>query len=700
MNHWLSSAAMRAQIPLANQLAFEPTLPAPAAWDSAAHTLGISAHELAVHVAPMLGVAVADLEAAQPRALILLPERLARRYQVFPLREDDRTITVATSDPNDVQTEQAISFASARRAVFELAPPLAISEAIDAGYSPDRDVERLLSSVDEGIADAVRVVEDSTPETVAEREVASGPVVKLTSLIIRDAVLTGASDVHIEPGPKGGAVRFRVDGVLRPHMSLPTGALNRIVSRVKVLSKLDIADRTRPQDGKARVSVAGATYDLRVSTVPTRDAEKAVIRVLRPDTAKTLEAAGIQPRELTALRHLLGFREGIVLVTGPTGSGKTTTLYAALREVAARDVNVTTVEDPIEYELPGITQIQVDPKRGITFASALRAILRQDPDVVFVGEIRDLETAEIAVQASLTGHLVLATLHTNDSLSAVTRLSDIGVQRTSIAASVRGIVAQRLIRKVCRDCARPVDGALTNNEQRLARQYGTQPAMRAVGCPACGDTGYRGRMPLLEVALSTPALTDLISGDATAATMQRMAIAAGMRPLREAALDRVRTGETTLEEIERVIGDAGEEARPAEAAAGEATVQPLPPRILVVDDDPLLRIVATKLLREGGYRVEAVNDGAEALHRLRVGDDIGLVVTDLHMPTLGGAELLSEMRASPEMASIPVMVLTSSDDQAEEVRLMDAGADDYIRKPIDPGRFAARIRAALRRANL
>ena len=704
MQHWLSAAAARARIPFADRLSIDPADPVPAAWDAAIQTLGITGHDLAACVAPILAVDVANLDAAQPRALTLLPERIARRYQVFPLREDDRTITVATSDPNDVQTEQAISFASARRAIFEIAPPGAITDAINAAYSPDRAVERLLSSVDEHIADAVRIVEETTPEAVAEQDVASGPVVKLTSLIIRDAVLLGASDVHIEPGPKGGVVRFRIDGVLRPHMSLPMGALNRIVSRIKVLAKLDIADRTRPQDGRARVSVGGATYDLRVSTVPTRDAEKAVIRVLRPDTAKTLEGAGIPANERTLLRQLLGFREGIVLVTGPTGSGKTTTMYAALREVAGRDVNVTTVEDPIEYELPGITQLQVDARRGITFASALRAILRQDPDVVFVGEIRDLETAEIAVQASMTGHLVLATLHTNDALSAVTRLNDLGVPRASIAASLRGSVAQRLIRRACRECVQPVKGELNNDEQRLAALYGVRPAVRAIGCPSCGETGYRGRLPILEIAMASSSLGEMIAGTATAAALQRTAIAAGMQPLRDAALERVRAGETTLQEVERVVGDVGDDVRPSgpvpvvkpAAAPGE----PLAPRILVVDDDPLLRIVASKLLRESGYRVEAVNDGAEALHRLRVGDDVSLVVTDLHMPAMGGAELLKALRASPETASLTVIVLTSSDDQAEEIRLMDGGADDYIRKPIDPDRFAARIRAALRRANL
>jgi type II secretory ATPase GspE/PulE/Tfp pilus assembly ATPase PilB-like protein/ActR/RegA family two-component response regulator len=702
MHHWLSRAAVKAKLPGAEQLEVPHGVSAEATWTAVAKALGLTPGELANRIAPSLGVRAANLDAAEPRALTLLPERLARRYNVYPLREDDRTITVATSDPTDLQTEQAISFAAARRAVFEIAPPIAVADAINSGYSPDRAVEKLLSSVDDRISDVVRVVEDNAPEIVAEQDAATGPVVKLTSLIIRDAVVGRASDIHIEPGPKGGAVRFRVDGVLRVYMQLPMGALNRILSRVKVLAKLDIADRIRPQDGRARMSVDNKTYDLRVSTIPTRDAEKAVIRVLRPDTATSLEGAGMPPREVAQVRHMLGYREGIVLVTGPTGSGKTTTLYAALREIAERAVNIVTVEDPIEYELPGITQMQVEDKRGITFATALRAVLRQDPDVIFVGEIRDLETAEVAVQASLTGHLVLATLHTNDALSAVTRLQDLGLGRPSIAASVRGCVAQRLVRKLCTVCARPVEGALDADEQRLATGYGVRPVMRAVGCDACGNTGYRGRVPIVEIAIITPALSEMISNDATSSVLQRAALAAGMRSLRDAALDRARNGETTLQEVERVVGEAAEEAaKPQqESTAPPAPAADLSPLVLVVDDDPVLRAVASKLLREGGYRVEAVSDGVEATQRIKAGDTIGLVVTDLHMPNKSGSALLSELRSSEATSSLPVIVLTGSDDQAEEVRLMDAGADDYIRKPIDPDRFVARVRAALRRANL
>ncbi|HYV98903.1 MAG TPA: ATPase, T2SS/T4P/T4SS family [Gemmatimonadaceae bacterium] len=705
MHHWLSSAARRARIAGADDVRIEPGTPVTDAWDVVARGVSLTQSQLADRIAPAVGVRLANMETGEARALTLLPERIARKYNVFPLREDDRTITVATSDPMDVTTEQAISFASARRAVFELAPPGLIADAINAGYSPDGAVEKLLRSVGMDLADSVQIVEDTAPEAVAERDVEAGPIVKLTNLIIHEAVVSRASDVHVEPSLKGGVVRFRVDGVLRVYMQLPMGALNRIVSRIKVVAKLDIADRLRPQDGRARVSVEGKTYDLRVSTVPTRDAEKAVIRVLRPDSVTSFEAAGMQARDVSLIRHLLGFREGIVLVTGPTGSGKTTTLYVSLREVAQRAVNIVTVEDPIEYELPGITQIQVEEKRGVTFASALRAVLRQDPDVIFVGEIRDIETAEVAVQAALTGHLVLATLHTNDALSAVTRLQDLGLSRSSIAASVRGSVAQRLIRRLCTSCAQEARGEITPDEARLARTLGARPVMRAVGCDACGNTGYRGRIPIMEIATITPGISELIASDASVAALQRAAVAGGMRSLRDAALERAAKGETTLQEVERVVGEAAEEplprgTTPVAAMLAVSGANPAGPMILVVDDDPVLRAVASKLLREGGYRVETANDGADALRRVTTGDAVSLIVTDLHMPNMTGAALLSAVRASDAAGATPVIVLTGNEDNAEEVRLMDAGADDYIRKPIDPDRFVARVRAALRRANL
>ena len=702
MNHWMINAAIRGKLPGADALVIPPNASLTETWETVSRALGLTQDELTTRLAAVLRVKVADLEHAQAQSLRLLPEPLARKYHVFPIRDDDRSITVAVADSGDVELEQMLGFATGRRVVFELAPPGAITEAQNGAFSPDRAIEAILGSLNaDATLDATVVENDGDASTLAlsTRDADSTPVVKLTNYIIREAVVSGASDVHIEPGPKGGAVRFRIDGVMRSRLTLPMLALGRVVSRIKVVSKLDIADRLRPQDGRARAIVEGRPYDLRVSTVPTREAEKVVIRVMRADGTKTLDDSGLAPPTRDRLRQLLAFREGIVVVTGPTGSGKTTTLYAALREVATGAVNIMTVEDPVEYEMAGITQMQADPKRGVTFASALRAILRQDPDVIFVGEIRDLETAQVAVQAALTGHLVLATLHTNDAMGAVARLQDLGLDRPSIAASLRGSYAQRLLRRVCATCAIRITGALTEKESRLAEAFGVQPVVRAVGCPACANTGYRGRIPVAEVAMVTPAIAEQIVANASAAALQHAAMNAGMQPLHDAALDSARDGATTLEEVERVLGmrSAGARAPLAEATSPAA---PDSPRILVVDDDPDTLFLHAAILSDAGYTVACATDGLEALRRLGAGEEFSLVLTDFNMPGADGRELVQAIRRLDATAALPVIVATAAGGGETELALFDAGADDYLQKPVDAHRLVARVRAALRRAAL
>jgi type IV pilus assembly protein PilB len=501
------------------------------------------------------------------------------------------------------------------------------------------------------------------------------------------------------------------------------------VSRIKIMAKLDIADRLRPQDGRAKVAFGDRHVDLRISTVPTRNAEKMVIRILDAQEAKSLSEVGIQEPELSHFKRLLTHREGIVVVTGPTGSGKTTSLYAALQHIYDEDINIMTVEDPVEYELPGLTQIQVETKQGVTFATALRAILRQDPDVVFVGEIRDLETAEIAAQASLTGHLVLSTLHTNDAVGTIGRFVDLGLDRPTLADTIRGALAQRLVRRICPDCAVPIQGDLTESEAELAEEYGVSPVMRTVGCDKCGQTGYKGRLPLVEILNITPRLKELIFSGAPAAELESAAKAQGMRSLREVGAARVRVGETTLQELERVLGDVGRTG-PARSGAGVGAGQgpstsakpqvaaPSPqappglsaveeegedgalPPILLVDDDSANRTIAKALLESEGYPTVEAADGVEAVELLQAGGTFSLVVLDLEMPRMNGDEVLRAARGNLATVGLPVIVLTGTSDPDAELTLMEAGADDYIRKPFDPRRFMIRVKAALRRAAL
>src|SRR3989441_3563027 len=438
---------------------------------------------------------VADTSKIDLAARDGVPQQLARRYRVLPLRLTDSFLELGTANPFDLDAEKALAFATAREIRLFLLAPSKISEKLDEMYRSDKAIDKLLEGMGER---EVTTLTDAPPEelNISEADASQKPVVRLVDMIISEGILSRASDIHVEPEEGGVAVRYRIDGVLRQVMKIPRQAGLPLISRIKIMSSLDIADRLRPQDGRARVAVNGQPIDLRVSTLPAQLGEKVVIRILDSRaTVKSLDTLGLNPGEAEAIKRLLENHEGILLVTGPTGSGKTTTLYSAINQIKSEGVNIVTVEDPVEYRMAGIVQVQVQEKAGLTFAAALRSILRQDPNVVLVGEIRDKETAQIAVQASLTGHLVLSTLHTNDAANAVTRLVDIGVESYKIAASLRGVVAQRLMRKLCPTCK---EVWMEAPPERLRRWIpkGT-PLYRAAGCPDCAMTGYRGRFSIL-----------------------------------------------------------------------------------------------------------------------------------------------------------------------------------------------------------
>jgi type IV pilus assembly protein PilB len=688
--NWLVRVARQAGLPGVEALDPQQPLEVADAWSAVSRAAGISQEQLATTVAARLRLSVFDEAELDPKVLRLIPSSLARRYNIVPVRETYRELVVATDDPLNADAEQALAFVSGRRIVFVLAAPALVQKLLVQHYGvEERPIETLLGRMRTETDDEIRILEeDAAPAGGGRDEFEEGPVLKLTSLIIHEAIAARASDIHLAPADGTGTVRIRTDGVIRHHMNLPLSVLTRVISRVKIMGRMDIADRLRPQDGKARIEVKGKTYDLRISVVPTKQAEKAVIRILDPSNVIGLDDSNIAAPELERLRQLLMNREGIIFVTGPTGSGKTTTLYAALREIAEQDVNIITVEDPVEYEMPKVAQIQVEPKRGVTFATALRAILRQDPDVILVGEIRDLETAHIAVQAAMTGHLVLATLHANEAAGVVPRLLDLGLDRPSIAATLRGAVAQRLVRALCTSCREPVGDALSAEEERLSSAFGVRPVYRAAGCAGCNGIGYRGRLPELEVLVSTPAFADQIARGASALGLQQAAIAGGMRTLREVALARVEAGLTTLQEVERVLG---------ESAVDATAASPETPRVLIVEDDPVQTRLARALLEKNGFDVVEADNGLTAWERLGAGG-ISLVLTDLRMPELDGRQLVTRIRGTVATAAIPVIVLTAVGEEAIEVELLEAGADDYIRKPLEPGPFVSRVRAALRRA--
>ena len=495
-------------------------------------------------VARRFRLPIADVADVSPQAVALVPERWARRFHVLPLSATEHELVIATADPLDVDCERTLGFATGRRVELAIADRDAIGRRIEQVYGGESQ-----ESETEPVVDVQHLAGELEAAPPIALDDGGASVSALVDELLAGGIGGRASDIHIEPEEQGIAVRHRVDGVLGLVRTLPRAVGAALVSRIKILSGLDIADRLRPQDGRARVAINGVAVDLRVSTLPASHGEKVVIRVLDGRaTVLSLDGMGFHGDELARIDRLLQSREGLILVTGPTGSGKTTTLYAALRRIKDRGVNIVTVEDPIEYRLPGIVQVQVNEKAGLTFATALRSIMRQDPDVVLIGEIRDRETAEIAIQASLTGHLVLSTLHTNDAPSAVTRLIDIGVASYKIATAVKGVLAQRLVRRRCERCG------------------GAEPA-----CAECGGSGFHGRIAIVEVLVATPEFEQRVAAGEPTERIGEAARIDGMRSLWQSGLAHVDAGRTTIDEVLRVAAP-----EPERRAVAEAKPRPAP----------------------------------------------------------------------------------------------------------------------------
>lgn len=492
-----------------------------------------------------------QLQVTDHDLLALFAPRFLRAARVLPLRRRDGRVLIAIANPLDAVAVEGTIFAC--RGAVEFA--LATSTDIEAALA------RLLDG--EGALDAPHVEPDEpafAEDADRLRELASDePVIRLVNRWLSDAVEAGASDIHLEPTREGLELRRRLDGDLQPVEQVPAALSAAAISRIKVMARLDIAEHRLPQDGKIRIAVRGHDVDIRVSVVPAIHGEAAVLRILdRSGLALDLASLGYAGRNLEALEALLAHPHGIVLVTGPTGSGKTTTLYAALLRLRGPKVKILTVEDPVEYQIAGAVQAQVNPAIGLDFAAALRSFLRHDPDIILVGEIRDAETARIAIQAALTGHLVLSTLHTNDATSAIARLVDMGIEDYLIAATLRGVVAQRLVRRLCPACRAPydVDAALL---QRLGVEHADAASARlhhAVGCPACRDTGFAGRIAVAEVLTVTDPIRRALMHSAEPEDIRRAAAAEGFRPLLADGIERALTGATTPEEVFRVTREA------------------------------------------------------------------------------------------------------------------------------------------------
>jgi type IV pilus assembly protein PilB len=704
-----------------------------------------------------------DIEAVK-----LVPYDMTQKYSLIPLKIDKPHLICAMSNPMDIMAIDDVKNITHLEVKPMVALRSEIMEAVRISYDLDESIYDLYKNM--MATDDVTVVSgetdnDGVPASELEKDASMVPIIKLVNMMIGDAIKCRASDIHLEPKTEEIELRYRVDGVLRKVMELPISLLPAVISRIKILSDMDIAERRKPQDGRTKIEVRGREIDLRVSVLPTFQGEKAVIRILDSSEAgANLDAVGFTDKDLIKYSKFLEKPQGMILITGPTGSGKTTTLYASLKQLNDGTLNITTIENPVEYQLDGINQIQINETAGMTFASSLRSILRQDPNVVLIGEIRDYETAEIAFQASQTGHLVLSTLHTNNTVSTITRLIDIGVVDFMIASSLVGVVAQRLVRKLCTNCREAYQP-----DRELLEKLGIPPAdytfYRETGCEECGFTGYKGRIAVFEILEINNEIKELIAQKRSESEIIHAALSNSMQTLAAAGVEKVVDGVSSVTEVERVASFGGISdmvcpecsrqiskeflscpfcgytlthicsncnekidgswstcpycATPTNAS-NSAVAQPAPATIpgpvvaaepvaapeasngktlvLVVDDEPTVRKIVSASLRKGPYEIiEAVN-GKEALEKVHK-QKPDLIITDVMMPEMNGYELCRKLRSTLQTGSIPIIMLTAKSDLESELEGLDAGADDYMAKPVEPLRVAMRVKAMLDRYN-
>ncbi len=734
------------------------------AIDWLARNAGVGEDAVAESLARSLRWPLVDLAtvALDPAVTRLVREDLATQHQIVPLRVEQHGLVIAMANPLDRGVLRDIEFATGKRVHVVVATQTAVRDALRHAYHLDDALNEYLRGVPEGSDFHVAEQRDEPTTDLSNlmRESTLAPVVKLLNLILVEGVRGRASDIHIEAEPTAVRVRYRIDGILEESLRLPKWIQDPLIARCKVLARLDITERRVPQDGRIQMRFREGLVDLRVSSLPTQFGEKVTMRILDPSSSPSgLEAFKLSPRDLKAIRHAIVRPEGIILVTGPTGSGKTTTLYGMIAEIISPTRNIVTIENPIEYQIAGINQVEINEKQGLTFAQTLRSILRQDPDVILVGEIRDSETAQIALRAAQTGHLVLSTLHTNDAVSTINRLLDLGIEPYMLASSLNLILAQRLVRRICEACAEPYE---PEAESLRALQIGTvlQPLRRGRGCPACRKTGWAGRLGVYEVLPITPAMGKLIETKATESALRMQARTDGTKFLAEHAAARVSAGLTTAEEVLRVVDVAAEAPRcpacdreveenftvcphcatvlqcncsscsmrlqkewqicpycgapanhaaapaavpspmaaPPRGAAPPAAAEPRRYRALVVDDHEDMRRLIKFTLDHSELPITMIGaaNGAEALEAAQA-EPPDLILLDIMMPGMDGFQVCEQLRANVRTAFIPILMLTARDDPGSRARGFMAGTDDYVSKPFARAELLARVRRLLER---
>jgi type IV pilus assembly protein PilB len=626
-------------------------------------------------VAQASGIAMMDLNEVSfsPLAGRLVPEKVARRHSLVPLHEDNHTLTYAIGRPFDHEAERDVEFASGRKARGVLATRSQISVALDRCYPKGDEIDDLMAQLRSAVqANAV--------DSLSLNDAPDSPVVAVCNEILTRALDAQASDIHIEPFPEGSVVRYRISGIMERIFTIPREASAAVVNRLKIMSGTDIVVRHKPQDGSFRVHIHGHPIDIRLSTLPTIHGEKVVMRMIDSSSdLQTIDKLGYDAHLRDRFHTALSRPDGLILFTGPTASGKTTALYAALNKLRTGRTNIVSVEDPVERLIEGVNQIPVS-SRGTSFASVLRSVLRQDPNIIMVGEIRDSEVAQIVGQAACTGHLVLSSLHTIDAASVMPRLRNLGIEPHRIAESLVAVFAQRLVRQLCPEC-------------RVQLPAGG--AEQGKGCPRCKHTGYIQRVPVAEALVPDEALRAAIRDGAGVRELRAAMRSAGCRTMREVGLDMVRRGTTSVEEVNRVLASEDAEAAPKQTVQPREQ-EPNRQRILVVDDDDMMRALVGRLLAREGYDVVEGSNGHQAVTLARENRP-DLLIMDLAMPEMDGYEAISQIRSDSLLADLSIMIVTAASGVKPEQRVLELGADDYLVKPFDPSVLLLRVRALFRR---
>ena len=512
--------------------------------------------DIAQTLAFQLAIPFIDISKTQvdPEAVGLVPERLAKKYLLMPLIQEHRVLKVAMADPLNLHAIDDLRFSTDMEVQPMVATLSDVEAAINTHYHLNEPIEDLLGDLRrDRLVELVREPESDRDIAENTRKSSAPPIIKMVDSILIHGFENRASDIHIEPQELSVKLRIRVDGIMRESMKLPKWVQGPVISRIKLMARMDIAERRVSQDGRFKVKLGDKAVDLRVSTLPTQYGETVVMRLLDPKSSTLdLASVGLLPDDLARVKSIIERPQGVVLVTGPTGSGKTSTLYSMIGRIKSERINIITIEDPIEYELKDVNQVAVNEKTGLTFSYTLRSVLRQDPDVILVGEMRDAETAVIAHQASMTGHLVFSTLHTNDAVSSVIRLRNLGIPSYMIASALNGVLAQRLVRKICGHCKEaydPSEGEL----KKGGVSWSGKKLYRGAGCKSCSGSGYSGRVGIFEVLIVNQKVKNLIGSDAAEQDIFRAAVDAGMTPMHMDGLKKVAAGITTLEELTRVI---------------------------------------------------------------------------------------------------------------------------------------------------